>query len=209
YVARTPAGSLPPSNAAWACFDEMSWCACLWCWSSDAAGSRAAWSSRRWKRSTSARTSRRSAKRSRVRPCGKATSRTRKPVWLGSSATTKGAYFEPRKFGPPERDMVGIEKYAGSPAGGPLPAAAARAHPGVEADEGAAADRDARRGAGHHVVVAGAVVALVVADRPHHRELVGHGGQARHVLGEVDALDPRGDGLELAAVLRRGRRLGV
>ena len=45
-----------------------------------------------------------------VKPAGKATSRTRKLLRLGSSATTNGAYFAPRKFGPPERDMRGIEK---------------------------------------------------------------------------------------------------
>ena len=31
------------------------------------------------------------------------------------SGTTNGAYFAPRKFGPPERVMLGIEKYGGRP----------------------------------------------------------------------------------------------
>ena len=43
------------------------------------------------------------------------TSRTRKPSRFGLSGTTNGAYFAPRKFGPPERDIAGIEKYAGRP----------------------------------------------------------------------------------------------
>ena len=79
----------------------------------------------------------------------------------------------------------------------------------MEADEGAAADRDARRGAGHHVVVAGAVVALVVADRADDRQLVGDGRQARQVLREVDAGNLRVDRRELAAEFLRRVRLGI
>src|SRR5690349_12184899 len=64
-------------------------------------------------RSTAARTSRRPRKRPSASPPGSATSRTRNDELLGLSARTKGAYFAPRKFGPPERDICGIEKYAG------------------------------------------------------------------------------------------------
>src|SRR5215213_1814295 len=70
--------------------------------------------------STSVRTPARSSKRSPVKPSGIATSRTRKLPLLGSSPTTNGAYLAPRKFGPPERDMLGMEKYGGSPAGAPF-----------------------------------------------------------------------------------------
>ena len=91
------------------------------------------------------------------------------PALFGSSGTTNGAYFAPRKFGPPERDMLGIEKYGGSPPTAPRSCAATEPEAGVEADERAAADRDPGRGAGHHVVVARAVVPLVVADRPDDR----------------------------------------
>src|SRR5438270_7145404 len=66
-------------------------------------------------RSSSARRSRRDANRSPLRPLGSATSRTRKFAWFGLSDTTNGAYLAPRKFGPPERDMLGIEKYGGNP----------------------------------------------------------------------------------------------
>ena len=58
------------------------------------------------------------------------------------------------------------------PAGAALLVRDHRAQARMEADERAAADGNARRGAGHHVVVARAVVALVVADRADHRELV-------------------------------------
>ncbi len=84
------------------------------------------------------------------------------------------------------------------------------AEAGVKADEGAAADRDARRSAGHHVVVAGAVVALVVADGAHHGQLVGDARRAacrcceKSMPGTACA-----DGLELAADLLRRFRLGV
>src|SRR5688572_6700743 len=74
----------------------------------------------RFRLSTSFRTPARSSKRSPVKPSGRATSRTLKPLRFGSSPTTNGAYFAPRKFGPPDRDMVGMLKYAGSPAGAPF-----------------------------------------------------------------------------------------
>ena len=60
----------------------------------------------------------------------------------------------------------------------------------MEADERAAADRNPRRGAGHHVVVAGAVVALVVADRADDRRTCRRSPASRcHVLREVHAGD--------------------
>src|SRR5687767_13219492 len=67
----------------------------------------------------SRRISRRSPKRTPDNPAGRATSRTRKSELFGLSSTTNGAYRAPRKFGPPERDILGIEKYAGNPAGAP------------------------------------------------------------------------------------------
>ncbi len=82
-----------------------------------------------------------------------------------------------------------------------------RTHAGMKADERAAADRNPRRRAGHHVVIAGAVVPLVVANRADDRQLVGDAGQPRHVLREVDAGHLGADGLELAANL--GRRVGL
>src|SRR5262245_3999384 len=74
----------------------------------------------RFRLSTSLRIPVRSSNRSPVSPSGNATSRTLKPALFGSPPTTNGAYFAPRKFGPPDRDMLGIEKYAGSPAGAPF-----------------------------------------------------------------------------------------
>ena len=59
----------------------------------------------------------------------------------------------------------------------------------MKADEGSATDRNARRCSRHHVVIARAVVALVVTDRAHDRELVGDRGQTRKVLREVHARD--------------------
>jgi hypothetical protein len=78
---------------------------------------------KRLRLSTSLRTPARSSNRSPVSPSGSATSRTLKPWLFGSPPTTNGAYFAPRKFGPPERDIDGMEKYAGSPAGAPFSAA--------------------------------------------------------------------------------------
>ena len=128
-----------------------------------------------------------------VRRCsgcrGRRTGRTSRP---GSSARRSAT-------------CCGIEKYAGRPAGRPALVGGDRAQAGVEADERAAADRDPRRGAGHHVVVARAVVALVVADRPHDGELVGDRRQPLHVLGEVDAGDLGGDRRRT----RRGSRSGA
>ena len=43
-------------------------------------------------------------------PLGRATSLTLKDSWLGSFLTTKGACLAPRKFGPPERDLLPSEK---------------------------------------------------------------------------------------------------
>src|SRR5262249_58631521 len=69
---------------------------------------------------TSFHTLDRSSNRSSVSPSGNATTRTLNPWRFGSSDTTNGAYFAPRKFGPPDRDMLGMLKYAGSPAGAPF-----------------------------------------------------------------------------------------
>src|SRR4051794_16923717 len=78
-------------------------------------GSAAAASVIRLRRSTRPRRSRRPSNRAWSTPSGGTTSRTRKPSRFGLSGTTKGAYFAPRKFGPPERDIDGIEKYEGRP----------------------------------------------------------------------------------------------
>ena len=69
----------------------------------------------------------------------------------------------------------------------------------MKADEGAAADGNSRRRAGHHVMVARAVVPLIVADRADHREFVGDRTQPLHVLREPHAGDLRRDRVELAA----------
>ena len=74
--------------------------------------------------STSARRSVRFSNRSPVSPSGSTTSRTLKLGPFGSFGTTNGAYRAPRKFGPPDRDMLGMLKYGGSPAGAPLSEAA-------------------------------------------------------------------------------------
>ena len=63
--------------------------------------------------------------------------------------------------------------------------------------------------AGHHVVVAGAVIVLVVANRADDRQLVADGRQPRHVLGEEDSGDLRVDRLELAANFGRSVGLGI
>ena len=84
-----------------------------------------------------------------------------------------------------------------------------RAHAGMEADKRAAADRDPRRGAGHHVMVAGAVVALVVAHRTDDGELVSDLRQLGHVLGELDPRHARRDRRKLTTDLGRGIGLGV
>jgi hypothetical protein len=39
---------------------------------------------------------------------GSTTSRTLKPAVCGEPPTTNGACSAPRKFGPPERDMLGM-----------------------------------------------------------------------------------------------------
>ena len=77
----------------------------------------------------------------------------------------------------------------------------------MKADERSAADRNPRWRAGHHVMVAGAVVPLVVADRADDGQLVGDAGQPGHVLREVHAGDLGLDRRELAADL--GRRVGL
>ena len=74
----------------------------------------------------------------------------------------------------------------------------------MKADKRAAADRDARRRAGHHVVIARAVIALIVADRADDGQLVGDVREPLHVLRELDARRARLDWLKLAADLARG-----
>ena len=96
-----------------------------------------------------------------------------------------------------------------SPAGAPISVSDHRAEAGMEADERPAADRDARRSPGHHVVVAGPVVALIVADRTHEGDLVHQPGQLLHVLREDDAWHFGGERFELAANLARCSGLGV
>ena len=64
-------------------------------------------------------------------------------------------------------------------------------------------------GACHHVVVAGAVVALVVADGADDGELVGDGGELFHGLGEVDAGDIRFNRLVVAPDFLGGVGLGI
>ena len=73
----------------------------------------------------------------------------------------------------------------------------------MKADEGAAANRDARRSAGHHVMVAGTVIALVVANGAHDGQLVGNRTEALQVLREVDAGYPGLDRIERATVITR------
>ena len=84
-----------------------------------------------------------------------------------------------------------------------------RTHARVKADERSATDRDPRRRSGHHVMIAGPVIPLVVADRADHGRLVGDARQPRHDLRVVDAGDLRPDHAELAANLGRRVRLGV
>src|SRR5689334_9344967 len=80
---------------------------------------------------------------------------------------------------------------------------------GMEADEGSAGDRNSRRSPGHHVMIAGSVVVLVVADRADDRKLVQAGSQLGHVLGELHARYGGVDGLKVAADFGRSLRLGV
>ena len=101
--------------------------------------------------------------------------------------------------------MLGNRKVGGQPARRRPLVGRHRAQAGMKADERAAADRNARRRAGHHVVVAGAVVALVVADRADDAQLVADRGQPLHVLGKVDAGNLGGD----RARTRRGSRRGA
>ncbi len=79
----------------------------------------------------------------------------------------------------------------------------------VEADERAASDRDPWRSAGHHVVVARPVVALVVSNRSNDRQIVRDGGQPSHQLREVDPGRLGCDRAELTADLGRGLRLWI
>jgi len=82
-------------------------------------------------------------------------------------------------------------------------------HAGMKADERPAADRNSRGGPGHHVVVAGSVVPLVVADGADDGELVEARRQLRHVLAELDAGDFRRDGGEVAADFGGGIGFGI
>ena len=84
-----------------------------------------------------------------------------------------------------------------------------RAHRRVKAHEGPATDRNAGRGAGHHVMIAGPVIALVMADRADDRQFVGDRPQSHHVLRQLHPGDTGVDRLELASELRRGGRFGV
>ena len=123
-----------------------------------------------------------------------ATSRTRKSVAV-------------RIVGDDERGVLGAEEIraAGArharhrevgrqPGGSAAFVSRHRAEAGMEADERPAADRNARRRTGHHVVVAGAVVALVVADRADDGQLVACRRERLHMLGEEDAGHLGGDG---------------
>ena len=79
----------------------------------------------------------------------------------------------------------------------------------MEADERAAADRNAGRSAGHHIVIAGPVVALVVPNGAHDGQLVGHAGQPFHVLRILDARHLGVDRLEFTPYFFRSLRLGI
>jgi len=79
----------------------------------------------------------------------------------------------------------------------------------MKADERAAADGNSRRRAGHHVVVARAMVALVMTDRANDGELIGDGPQPLHVLREAHAGDFGWNRVELAAEFDRRFGFGV
>ena len=77
----------------------------------------------------------------------------------------------------------------------------------MERHERAASNRHRGGRAGHHVMIAAAVVRVLVADRADNCELVGGLGQIRHRFAELDARHGSGNRLELAANL--GRRIGL
>ncbi len=57
----------------------------------------------------------------------------------------------------------------------------------MKTDEGTATDGNAWWSAGHHVMIAGSVVALVVTDRSNDRVLVSHRGQLGQMLADLNA----------------------
>ena len=79
----------------------------------------------------------------------------------------------------------------------------------METDKRAAPDRNPRRRTGHHVMVAGTMIALVVPYRPDDGKFVRDRSHLFHVLGIVNAADLGLNRLELAADFNRSQRLGV
>ena len=84
-----------------------------------------------------------------------------------------------------------------------------RAHARMEADEGAATDGDARWCAGHHVVIARTMVALVMAYRSDDRVLVRDASELWQVFADLDPWNVGVDRLELTADFDRSFGLGV
>ena len=82
-------------------------------------------------------------------------------------------------------------------------------HAWVKADESSTAHRDPGRRPGHHVMVPGTVVSLVVANGPDQGPAIERGGQLGHVLGEADSRNTGGDRVEFTPNFSRGIRLGV
>ena len=79
----------------------------------------------------------------------------------------------------------------------------------MKAHESSATDRHGRRCAGHHVMIAAAVVGILVADGADDAELVEALRQQRHRFTKMGAGDAGGDGFELTADVLRGGGLRV
>ena len=79
----------------------------------------------------------------------------------------------------------------------------------MERHERTARDRHRRRHAGHHVMIAAAVIRVLVANRADDRELVGHARKLGNALAKMDTGNLRGNGFKLAANLGRRVRLGI
>src|SRR4029077_367375 len=84
-----------------------------------------------------------------------------------------------------------------------------RSKAGMKTDECAATDGNPWRRAGHHVMISGPVVRLIVPDRANDGELVGASGEPGQCFAELHTRRPRLDWRQLPSDLNRSFRLGV